>query len=77
MANQCGCLRRDITLKVGDLVYLDAYDLKKPPGLAHKLLPQCCGPFKILEHPSPLNYHLDLPPKSHAHDGFLVTSLYS
>ena len=62
MASQYDHSRKDITFNVGDLVYLDASDLKKPPGLAHKLLPHFCGPFKILEHPLPLNYCLDLPP---------------
>jgi len=62
MANQYDHSRKDITFKVGDLVYLDVSDMKKPPGLAHKLLLCFCGPFKILEHPLHLNYHLDLPP---------------
>ena len=67
--------RKDVTFNVGDLVYLDASDLKKPPGLAHKLLPRFRGPFKIIEHPSPLNYRLDLPPKSRVHDVFHVEKL--
>jgi len=75
MASQYDRSRKDITFKVGDLVYLDASDLKKPPGLAHKLLPRFRGPFKILERPSPLNYRLDLPPKSRAHDVFHVEKL--
>jgi len=75
MASQYDCSRKDVTFKVGDLVYLDASDLKKPPGLAHKLLPQFRGPFKILERPSPLNYRLDLPPQSRAHDVFHVEKL--
>ena len=75
MASQYDRSRKDITFKVGDLVYLDASDLKKPPGLAHKLLPRFRGPFKILERLSPLNYRLDLPPRSHAHDVFHVEKL--
>ena len=75
MANQYDRSRKDIVFKIGDLVYLDASDLKKPPGLAHKLLPQFRGPFKILERPSPLNYRLDLPPKSRVHDVFHVEKL--
>ncbi|KAG0007696.1 hypothetical protein BGZ82_005198, partial [Podila clonocystis] len=57
------------------VVSLDASDLKKPPGLAHMLLPRFRGPFKILERPSPLNYRLDLPPNSRAHDVFHVEKL--
>jgi hypothetical protein len=76
MASQYDCSCKDITFKVGDLVYLDASNLKKPPGLAHKLLLSFCGPFKILECPSPLNYHLDLPLKSHAHDVLHVENSY-
>ena len=75
MASQYDEHRKEVTFKVGDLVYLDASDLKKPPGLAHKLLPRYRGPFKILEQPSPLNYRLDLPPKSRAHDVFHVEKL--
>lgn len=75
MANQYDRSRKDVTFKIGDLVYLDASDLKKPPGLAHKLLPRFRGPFKIIEHPSPLNYRLDLPPKSRAYDVFHVEKL--
>jgi hypothetical protein len=75
MATQYDHSHKDTTFKVGDLVYLDASDLKKPPGLAHKLLPCFRGPFKILECPLPLNYCLDLPPKSHAHNVFHVKKL--
>lgn len=75
MASQYDCSRKDIVFKVSYLVYLNASDLKKPPGLAHKLLPHFWRLFKILKHPSPLNYHLDLPPKSHAHDVFHVEKL--
>ena len=64
-----------ITFKVGDLVYLDASDLMKPPSLAHKLLPHFHGPFQILKCLLPLNYHLDLPPQSHSHDVFHVKKL--
>lgn len=67
--------RQDCSFKIGDLVYLDATDLKKPPGLAHKLFPRYRGPFKIIGHPSPLNYRLDLPPGSKAHDVFHVEKL--
>jgi len=75
MAGQYHNSRKDITFKVGDLVYLNASDLKKLPSLAHKLLLQFHGPFKILECPSPLNYHLDLPPQSCTHDVFHVEKL--
>ena len=75
MASQYDRSRKDITFNVGDLVYLDASNLKKPPGLAHKLLPRFRGPFKILENPSPLNYRLDLPPRSRAHNVFHVEKL--
>ena len=75
MATQYDRSCKDTTFKVGDLVYLDASDLKKPPGLAHKLLLHFHGPFKILECLLPLNYHLDLPPKSCAHDIFHVKKL--
>jgi len=75
MASQYDCSRKDIAFEIGDLVYLDATDLKKPPGLAHKLLPRFRGPFKILERPSPLNYRLDLPPNSQVHDVFHVEKL--
>ncbi len=75
MASQYNRSRKDMTFNIGDLVYLDASDLKKPPGLAHKLLPRFRGPFKILKRPSPLNYRLDLPPNSHAHDVFHVEKL--
>ncbi|KAG0007835.1 hypothetical protein BGZ82_005077, partial [Podila clonocystis] len=40
MASQYDRSRKDVTFNIGDLVYLDASDLKKPPGLAHKLLPR-------------------------------------
>ncbi|KAF9163206.1 hypothetical protein DFQ26_002802 [Actinomortierella ambigua] len=53
----------------------DASGIKKPPGKAHKFLPNFRGPFKILAKPSPLNYQLDLPPGSRAHDGFHVEKL--
>ena len=75
MASQYDGHRKDVTFKVGDLVYLDASDLKKPPGLAHKFLPRYRGPFKILEHPTPLNYRLDLPPGSRVHDVFHAEKL--
>jgi hypothetical protein len=75
MASQYDRSRKDISFKVGDLVYLDASDLRKPPGLAHKLLPRFRGPFKILERLSPLNYRLSLPPNSLAHDVFHVEKL--
>ncbi|KFH71187.1 hypothetical protein MVEG_01489 [Podila verticillata NRRL 6337] len=75
MSSQYDRSRKDVTFKVGDLVYLDASDLRKPPGLTHKLLPRFRGPFKILERPSPLNYRLDLPPQSRAHDVFHVEKL--
>jgi hypothetical protein len=75
MASQYDRSRKDISFNVGDLVYLDASDLRKPPGLAHKLLPRFRGPFKILERPSPLNYRLSLPPNSRAHDVFHVEKL--
>lgn len=75
MASHYDHLRKDIAFEVGDLVYLNASDIRKPPGQVHKLLPCFCGPFKILKHPSLLNYHLDLPPQSHAHDVFHVKKL--
>jgi hypothetical protein len=75
MVSQYDRSRKDVTFKVGDLVYLDASDLRKPPGLAHKLLPRFRGPFKIIEHPTPLNYQLDLPPGSLTHDVFHVEKL--
>src|ERR1700744_3973664 len=58
MSSQYDCSRKDVTFKVGDLVYLNASDLRKLPSLAHKLLPCFRGPFKILERPSLLNYRL-------------------
>jgi hypothetical protein len=75
MAVQYDRSRQERSFKVGDLVYLDASDLKKPPGLAHKLLPRYRGPFKVIAKPSPLNYQLDLPPGSRAHDVFHVEKL--
>jgi hypothetical protein len=75
MSNQHDWSQKDISFKIGNLVYLDASDLKKPPGLAHRLLLQFHGPFKVLEHLLPLNYCLDLPPRSHAHDIFHVKKL--
>ena len=75
MASQYDCSRKDIAFEIGDLVYLDASDLKKPPGLANKLLPRFRGPFKILERPSPLNYRLDLPRNSQVHNVFHVEKL--
>jgi len=70
MASQYDRSRTDISFAVGDLVYLDASNLRKPPGLTHKLLPRYRGPFKIIERPSPLNYRLDLPPNSCTHNVF-------
>lgn len=75
MVSQYDRSRKDLTFKIGDLVYLDASNLKKPPGLAHKLLPRFRGPFKIIEHPTPLNYRLDLPPGSLTHNVFHVEKL--
>ena len=66
---------KDVSFQVGDLVYLDASDLRKPPGLAHKFLPRYRGPFKIVEHPTPLNYRLDLPPGSRISNTFHVEKL--
>ena len=65
-----------IDFNIGDLVYLDASDIKTPlDGPADKLNPRFYGPFKIIGKPDPLNYLLDLPPGSRLHPVFSVSKL--
>jgi hypothetical protein len=70
--------RRDTSFEVGDSVYLDSENIKSlstPGNPANKLQPRFLGPFKILERLGPLNYKLDLPPKSRIHPVFHVSKL--
>lgn len=69
--------KRDVSFEIGDLVYLDAKNVKTTAtaGTANKLQPRYHGPFKIIDRPSPLNYKLDLPPGSRIHPVFHVSKL--
>jgi hypothetical protein len=70
--------RRDISFEVGDSVYLDAKNIKSPSitdTSTNKLGPRFRGPYKIIGHPSPLNYELDLPPQSRLYPVFHVSKL--
>ena len=55
--------RRDVTLRVGDKVWLSAANLHLTPAenAKRKLLPRYYGPFRITEVVSPVAYRLDLP----------------
>lgn len=67
---------QDKNFAVGDLVYLDGENIKllSNPN-KNKLQRRFLGPFKIVEKPSPLNYKLDLPPRSRIHPVFHVSKL--
>ena len=70
--------KRDVSFKVGDLVYLDAQNIKSasvPGTTANKLQSRFLGPYKIIDQPSPLNYKLDLPPRSRIHPVFHISKL--
>ena len=70
--------KRNVSFNIGDTVYLDAEHIKTPSTIGtatNKLQPRFLGPFKILERPSPLNYKLDLLPKSRIHPVFHVSKL--
>jgi hypothetical protein len=70
--------KQNVTFNIGDTVYLDSEHIKTlstPGTTANRLQPRFLGPFKIIEHPSPLNYKLDLPPKSRIHPVFHVSKL--
>jgi hypothetical protein len=67
--------KRDVSFEIGDLVYLDAKNIKTTTAIGTKLQPRFLGPYKIVERPSPLNYKLDLPPRSRLHPVFHVSKL--
>jgi len=68
--------KRDVTFEIGDLVYLDGEHIRKESDRStNKLQQRFLGPYKIVDRPSPLNYKLDLPPKSRLHPVFHVSKL--
>ena len=83
MAAQYDKSRRDVTFKIGDLVYLDATNIAtslNSPDTSRrtkgkKLRSKFMGPFKIADRPSALNYRLVLHPDSKVHPVFHVSLL--
>jgi hypothetical protein len=68
----------NVTYNVGDLVYLNAENIKTPSRATRtckKLQPRFLGPYKIVERQGNLNYKLDLPPRSRIHPVFHVSKL--
>jgi hypothetical protein len=67
-----------VEFKVGDLVYLDAENIRTPTmttGTHNKLSPRYLGPYKVIERVGNLNYKLDLPPGSQLLSTFHVSKL--
>lgn len=72
----------DVTFAVGDEVYVDNSVFSVIPdartqNLAPKLRGKFCGPFRVAEKLSDLNYRLELPPSSHANSVFHASQLRS
>lgn len=69
---------QDVTYSVGDVVYLNAENIKTPTkdkNTSAKLRPRYLGRYKILERQGNRNYKLDLPPVSRLHPVFHVSKL--
>jgi hypothetical protein len=78
METQYNKHHNDVSYSVGDLVYLNAENIKassRATKLSAKLRPRYLGPYKILERQGNLNYKLDLPPGSRLHPVFHVSKL--
>ncbi|KAF9568107.1 hypothetical protein BGW38_008838, partial [Lunasporangiospora selenospora] len=61
--------KRELAFQIDDLVYIDAEDIKTATESATKKV------NKIIVQPSPLNYKLQLPPRSRLHPVFHVSKL--
>jgi hypothetical protein len=61
MAQQADRHRRDVTFKVGDMVWLSTHDLTFKDERARKLAPLFCGPFPVTEVVNKNAYRLALP----------------
>ncbi|KAF8087920.1 LOW QUALITY PROTEIN: hypothetical protein N665_0561s0003 [Sinapis alba] len=71
--------RKDLELKVGDLLYLKMITFKGKSRVSRrrKLDPRYMGPFKIVERVGKVAYKLDLPSKMEAfHNVFHVSQLW-
>jgi len=73
-SDQYNAAHNDTSFQIGDLVYLDNGNIGTHTS-KNKLHKRFLGPFKIVEKPSPLNYKLDLPPRSRIHPVFHVSKL--
>jgi hypothetical protein len=69
--------RREVTLKVGDRVWLSTehLQLKDPSSQSKKLLSKFIGPYPILRAVGPVAYELQLPNELRVHPVFHVSKL--
>lgn len=61
MKRQADRKRRDLTLTIGDLVYLNTRNLALPTGLSKKFAAKFIGPYPVVKCLSDVVYELDLP----------------
>lgn len=61
MKRQADRKRRDLSLKIGDLVYLNSKHLALPSGLSKKFAAKFIGPYPVVKCISNVVYELELP----------------
>jgi hypothetical protein len=74
-AAQANKHRREVTLHVGDHVWLNSENLAFKEQPSSKLRDRACGPFEIVECVSPVSYRLALPAQMAVHPVFHVSRL--
>ena len=68
--------RSELTLKVGDMVWLDSKNIVVKHNGSRKLMPKRLGPFKVVQEVNPVAFKLELPPTmARVHPVFHVSLL--